>query len=461
MFDIIFDFLAAKTGLATSALRLLVGMLLGYPAAYFYTKIIDSAKTLRLSYLLTTGLGVAYIFCQEDIVYSLAAIFFTWSTCFVFQKLRSLALLTSFVGNVGSLLYIYYLHSTDDYDLNWTTCQSVLCLRLIGFTYDFYDGTDKNYKGSANGSLPWVGDLSLKELPNILEVFGYCYFFSGFLVGPQFSFKHYSLFLENKFYEETKSKNLKQQYIANAYKYAWKSLAIGVLYLGWSQVLNIIAPAATVLDHAYLKAPIWKKLLLIFVCGKRAFTKYYGVWKLNEGPCALSGLSYNGIEKENVKMDGLCNINPFKLELGTSLGFQIENFNINTNQWLKLYVFKRLRFLNNKNLSSVGALFFLAVWHGFHVGYYLTFLYEFLIVGLEAQFLRITAGSSSNILTSLIGWIHTNFNLFFPVIAFDVLSIDKIRTAYDPLYWIPFIYAALGFVLLPMVPPLYKSDKLK
>lgn len=47
------------------------------------------------------------------------------------------------------------------------------------------------------------------------------------------------------------------------------------------------------------------------------------------------------------------------------------------------YVFKRLRFLNNKEASKIGALGFLAVWHGFSFGYYVTFFAEFMMMMLE------------------------------------------------------------------------------
>lgn len=63
----------------------------------------------------------------------------------------------------------------------------------------------------------------------------------------------------------------------------------------------------------------------------------------------------------------------------------ISSFNINTNNWCMQYVYKRCRFLNNKALSQVATMLFLAVWHGFHSGYYLIFLYEFLVINFEKQ----------------------------------------------------------------------------
>ena len=58
------------------------------------------------------------------------------------------------------------------------------------------------------------------------------------------------------------------------------------------------------------------------------------------------------------------------------------------------YVYKRLRFLNNRYISQLSALVFLAVWHGWHSGYYLTFFNEFIVINFEKDFSAIWAKSS-------------------------------------------------------------------
>lgn len=63
----------------------------------------------------------------------------------------------------------------------------------------------------------------------------------------------------------------------------------------------------------------------------------------------------------------------------------VDSFNINTNTWVMSYVYKRLRFLNNRLLSQAGALTFLAVWHGYHSGYYVTFIHEFFVINFEKE----------------------------------------------------------------------------
>ena len=48
-----------------------------------------------------------------------------------------------------------------------------------------------------------------------------------------------------------------------------------------------------------------------------------------------------------------------------------------TNNWCGKYVFRRLAFLGNKTLSHITTMGFLAIWHGFYIGYVILFAIEF------------------------------------------------------------------------------------
>lgn len=63
---------------------------------------------------------------------------------------------------------------------------------------------------------------------------------------------------------------------------------------------------------------------------------------------------------------------------------------------LSRYIYKRLKFLNNKTYSQFGTLLFLAVWHGFHSGYYATFFYEFITILAEKN-VSLTASLSKTL----------------------------------------------------------------
>ena len=109
------------------------------------------------------------------------------------------------------------------------------------------------------------------------------------------------------------------------------------------------------------------------------FSRYLSLWLMSEGVCALSGLSYtppppqvfqtklllrlkflycrlitlplqeNGATPAG-KADwkGCANVRLRTLESATWFHHYVAAFNINTNQWCMNYIFKRLKFLNNR-----------------------------------------------------------------------------------------------------------------
>lgn len=99
----------------------------------------------------------------------------------------------------------------------------------------------------------------------------------------------------------------------------------------------------------------------------------------------LTGLTFVSRDEKTGEEDwsGCANIKLRIFENTYHFGDYIASFNVQTNLWVFQYVYKRLKFLNNKNLSHISALMFLAVWHGFHSGYYMTFFLEFLLVHFE------------------------------------------------------------------------------
>ena len=62
---------------------------------------------------------------------------------------------------------------------------------------------------------------------------------------------------------------------------------------------------------------------------------------------------------------------------------RIHSWNTLTIEWTKNYVYKRLKFLGNKMVSRFLTMAFLALWHGFHSGFYAYFALQFLIIAAE------------------------------------------------------------------------------
>lgn len=80
----------------------------------------------------------------------------------------------------------YYQTGTETYDIKWSMPHCVLTLRLIGLTFDYYDGKKKADLLTSNQK-----KTALASAPTLLEMCGHVYFPGGFLVGPQFSMRRY------------------------------------------------------------------------------------------------------------------------------------------------------------------------------------------------------------------------------------------------------------------------------
>jgi len=158
-----------------------------------------------------------------------------------------------------------------------------------------------------------------------------------------------------------------------------------------SQIGSGIFPSSLLKSDEYYNFSFIYRLLYMRCSMDFSLMKYFGVWLLSEGICVLSGVGFNGYDKDGKPLwNGLTNIKPLEFEFATNHQQVIESFNINTNEWAKRYIFKRLIFLNNRNLSSLGTLFFLAIWHGFAVGYFICFSFEFIYMEAEKRYQQST-----------------------------------------------------------------------
>jgi len=107
-------------------------------------------------------------------------------------------------------------------------------------------------------------------------------------------------------------------------------------------------------------------------------TKYYGVWALTEGACILAGIGYKGVDPTTGKVswDRLRNVNPWMVETAQNTRAYLGGWNMNTNNWLRNYIYLRVTPRGKKPgfRASMATFITSAFWHGFYPGYYLTFV---------------------------------------------------------------------------------------
>ena len=160
-----------------------------------------------------------------------------------------------------------------------------------------------------------------------------------------------------------------------------------LLFLNFSKWYN----ADLVLGDSYMTYWFLRRVWILEMLGFTTRMKYYGVWSLTEGACILSGMGFRGVNPKTGKIDWsrLQNVNPWGIEAAQNSRAYLENWNMNTNHWLRNYVYLRVTPKGKKPgfRASLATFTTSAFWHGFYPGYYLTFVL--------AAFLQTVAKSSS------------------------------------------------------------------
>lgn len=326
---------------------------------------------------------LAYWVVGDGVTHSLYTILFTYLVLLCLGGSIA-AVSVTFVLNMTYLLAGYWYMALEEYDISWTMPQCVLCLRLIALSWDLYDGERQRINPASLSKDQQKTALS--SSPNILEMLSHSFFIGGYFVGPQFSLAKYRQFVSPQYQSSLP---------ASPVPFGLKRLGVSICYMTAHVVGSMFLPDQWPATESFAATPLAVKLLLLPVWAKLILAKYLSMWLMAEGVCAVAGLSYLPSPDPDAAPDwtGCANVKLRRLESAQKFGHYIEAFNINTNAWVMNYVYKRLKFMNNRYVSQLSALVFLAVWHGWHSGYYVTFFNEFIVINFEKEFSAIWAKS--------------------------------------------------------------------
>jgi len=439
--------LAASAGASEAALKLVFGQLAGYPLLLFYRRHIAHRETnLQHLYFFLSGLLLGHWVIGEGVTHNLYTI---GATYLVLQLCggTSLSVGLTFAINLSYLLAGYW-YNGQEYDVSWTMPQCVLCLRLIGLSWDVYDGERQRMKPTSLS--PDQKKSALASSPNILELLSHSFFVGGYFVGPQFTMKKYQQVTTPEYQARLPT--------PGPLSFGFRRLLLAVGYMLFHLIGSMFLPELWPTTASYQASSLPTKLLLLPLWCKFILAKYLSLWLMAEGVCALSGLSYtppppqeNGEEAPGeADWKGCANVRLTTLESATWFHHYVAAFNINTNQWCMNYVFKRLKFLNNRMVSQTATLAFLAVWHGWHAGYYVTFFNEFIVISFEKDFSTVWNKSvrvarwkehpAYTTVTTTIGWCYVFFFLPHCFLAFPLLGWNRFWPVYQGLYFIIYLF---------------------
>uniref|UniRef100_V9KVF5 Lysophospholipid acyltransferase 5 n=1 Tax=Callorhinchus milii TaxID=7868 RepID=V9KVF5_CALMI len=439
---------AARAGASEAAARLFLSITAGYPFALVYRNYLFGAPPV-LTHIYSTGLGLglAYFNFGCEVHHSMLCVFVQY--CLLRFVGRSfLGVATSFVFQMFYLLMGYYYTATDQYDIKWTMPHCVLTLKLIGLAFDYYDGG----KDEAQLTAEQRRDR-LPRSPSALELCGFAYFFGGFLVGPQFTMKRYLSLVNSELTDVPGHR-------PNSVAPALRRLGLGLVCVTVFAVVGPHIPDTFFLTPEYSRHPLWYKCVLITVWGKVTLYKYISCWLIAEGVCILCGLGYSGRGAGGqAEWDACANVKLYLYETTPYFKGTIAAFNIQTNNWAARHVFKRLRALGSKMASQAATLAFLAVWHGYHSGYFMCFVLELIIVQFETRAGQLIRDSErlsdcvkSSHLQKVLYVAQQSFHwlfLSYSLLPFSLLASAKWLLVYKSVYFIGHIFFLSQIILMP------------
>eukprot|EP01097_Dermamoeba_algensis_P006293 TRINITY_DN3943_c0_g1_i1.p1 TRINITY_DN3943_c0_g1~~TRINITY_DN3943_c0_g1_i1.p1 ORF type:complete len:495 (-),score=104.64 TRINITY_DN3943_c0_g1_i1:105-1589(-) len=461
--------LSKASGIGEPALRLLFSLLAAFPIAVVQKYVLLPLNNVKATHLFNflSGLSVCFFFCGFDSLHSLFTVIATYYILEYTKKDRRMGLYAAFTFNFGYLLICYAVYSTYDYDIDFTTPQSVLCLRLIGFAFDLFDGDQKKKAGAESKPAKAVVraasakstdvDNSLVEQPDILSVLGYTYYAGGFFVGPQFSFKLYNSWVTREMYQTADQKEVKIPDSSAAFAKIFGQAVIFLL-LG---VVSDMFPVSLWKDPVFWSNQwnFFSRAFYVWFSGNISLFKYVGVWKITEASCILSGLAFSGYDdKGQAQWSGLTNLDWYLFITTPNLDGVIESFNINTNNWAKIYIYKRCIWMKNRNLSSLTTLLFLATWHGYAAGYFYCFLLEFITLEAQKRLVSLVEplvkvhveqnpDPNAKKVWYVVCWLVRTLTIAWGMMPFHIKGLSETLSSQASLYYIGHILIVVIFVI--------------
>ncbi|KAJ3391992.1 lysophospholipid acyltransferase, partial [Chytriomyces hyalinus] len=296
-----------------------------------------------------------------------------YAVTYNFRSNRWMPVLTFYyvLGHFCVRLFIVQILTTSAKKFDATTPMMVLVIKLTSFAWNVYDGTKKDEEIS-----PELRSKTIRKFPEVLEFFGFVFFFAAFLVGPAFDFNDYREFTNCTGVfaveaEKGRTKKLPSRLIPTL-----RCLFGGIFWMGVFIKFSKEYSYERLVDGSTTSWPAWQRFLFMQACGVAARSKFYSAWLMSEGACNFVGIGYNGMKDTTPEWTRAKNVSIVGFEFAPNFKGMLDAWNMRTGFWLRNCVYLRMVKPGQKPGLLVTFTTFLtsALWHGFHLGYYLTFV---------------------------------------------------------------------------------------
>ncbi|RYP67379.1 hypothetical protein DL771_007270 [Monosporascus sp. 5C6A] len=475
-----FELLSGVTGASPDELKLLFSFLLSYPLAGLLKRIPDAKP--RNKNLFIIGVGIFYLVGLFSLWSGLRTLFISSAVTYgLAHFLRTSPYMPwlAFVFLMGhmavSQLSRQFANNPSAVDI--TGAQMVLVMKLSAFAWNVADGTLPEDQLS-----DFQRDRRILQLPALLDYAAYVLFFPSLMVGPAFDYNEYRGWIDTTMFDvpasvdpTKKPPTRKKRKIPRSATPAMWKMASGLVYIGlFLKLSSWYGPEAFFSDR-YLSYSFPRRVFTLHMVGFTTRFKYYGVWSLSEGSCILAGLGYNGVDPVTGKVswNRLQNINPWGVEAAQNSRAYLENWNMNTNKWLRYYIYLRVTPRNKRPgfRASLATFVTSAFWHGFYPGYYLAFVLGSFVQTVAKQLRRnirpffLDPVSQQPLPTKkyydFVSWLTTQATFSFVVVPFILLRLDKSLAAWASVYFYAVIGTGASMAFFASPAKLYLRKKLE
>ncbi|AEO69311.1 uncharacterized protein THITE_2119570 [Thermothielavioides terrestris NRRL 8126] len=458
-----FVYLADQIGAGPDELKLIFSLLLSYPLAGILKRVPDARPAYKN--LFSLGISIFYLVGLFDLWDGLRTMLISAAGAYAIAKFLRGSPYMPWVGFVFLMGHMSVNHiarqaANNPSTVDITGAQMVLVMKLNAFCWNVADGLLPEAE---------LSDLQknrrLTELPNLLDYAGFVFFFPSMMVGPAFDFAEYRRWLDTTMFEvpadvdpAKRPPTRRKRKIPRSGTPAMVKLVAGLLWIFAFLKLSAYFDYPVLLEDSFLDYSFLRRVFILHMVGFTARTKYYGVWMMSEGACILAGLGYNGVDAATGKVswDRLQNIDPWGVELAQNTRGYLEAWNINTNKWLRNYVYLRVTPRGKKPgfRASLATFTTSAFWHGFYPGYYLSFVLASFIQTVAKNmrrnfrpfFLDPKTGAPlpSKKYYDLASWLTTQLTFSFAAAPFLILSLSGSLQVWARVYF----YGVLGTAAL-------------
>jgi len=367
----VYDNLALNTGLGADQLKFLTCSVAAYPLAFLLSSM-PNVPLYKHLFGMTFGLIFGWINMGPQLLHLFFSSTVAYIIMHVFSPKRSAQLIYLWCMLYLSGSHIYRM-MTDymGYTLDFTGPQMLLTLKLVTMGLDYYDGTKTPEELGHYAKL-----MNFKRIPNLVEFYGYVFFFPGLLAGPAFNLREYLEYIDGSLFKDAPGKRMPSPFAALG-----KNTVV-VLLVAVGLVINMKYSLYYARSNEFYEHDFIYRILYVWMAGTLSRFPYYFAWKLSEGACILAGIGYNKSENGVPRWDRATNCKILTVELAQNFREVTEGWNIRTDKWLKHYIYERV------DVMPLALTFFnSALWHGFYPGYYFSFITASGIVQV-ARFIR-------------------------------------------------------------------------